>query len=164
MGSGLHLREKYTFQACGQKVVFVKKPVEHVRHVLMKAFLWALYLPGYPHIRIEVPVGGRYRPDVAATDAEGRPLFWGEAGKVGLRKMRTLIARFGQTHFAFAKWGSGLAPFEKLVERSVADARRTAPVDLISFPEDSGERFIDSRGNIRLELADVDWRRWPSAW
>jgi hypothetical protein len=34
LGSGLHLREKYNSQARGQKVVFFKKPVEHLRHVL----------------------------------------------------------------------------------------------------------------------------------
>jgi hypothetical protein len=162
INSGLYLRQKFTFQAHDQKVIFIKKPVEHVRHVLMKALLWALYLPRYPNLRIEVPIGTRYKPDLVATDAEARPIFWGEAGKVGARKMHTLIPKFRHTHFAFAKWNSGLATFDKLVADSVAGVKRRAPVDLICFPEDSGERFIDLQGKIRVTLSDVPWRRYPA--
>jgi hypothetical protein len=162
MDASLKLRRKLTFEAHGRKVVFIKKPVEHLRHVLMKAFLWAMYLPDYPNLRIEVPAGSRYKPDLVAADENSRPVFWGEAGKVSARKMRTLVARYGRTHFAFAKWDARLAPYEKIIRRVMISPARSAPVDLISFPADSAERFIDPAGRIRLSLADVTWRRYPA--
>ena len=161
MDSSLHLRQKLTFRAHGQQMVFIKKPVEHLRHVLMKAFLWALYLPDYPRVRVEVPVGGRYKPDLVQTDEQFRPVFWGEAGKVGTRKMRTLLERYQQTHFVFAKWNARLAPIEAIVLKTKSFHSRTAPIDLISFPVDSAERFIDPQGGIRLSHTDVKWRRYP---
>lgn len=162
MDASLKLRRKLTFEAHGRKVVFIKKPVEHLRHVLMKAFLWALYLPEYPRLRIEVPIGNRYKPDLVETDEHSRPVFWGEAGRVGARKMRTLVERYGHTHFVFAKWDANLAPIENILVKPMASRSRTSPVDLISFPDDSADRFIDPQGGIRLCLADVKWRRYPA--
>ena len=161
MGSGLYLRRKITFKAHGRKVVFIKKPAEHIRHVLMKAFLWAIYLPRYPGSVIEVPIGTRYTPDVVALGENGAPRFWGEAGKVSVRKMRALVKRYRHTHLAFAKWDADLAPLVRIVEKATADCPRTAPVDLISFPHDSEQRFIDDRGRIDLSLSDVTCRRFP---
>ena len=54
MNPGLYLGHKITFRAHGRKVLFIKKPVEHIRHVLMKAFLWAIYRPYYPSSGIEI--------------------------------------------------------------------------------------------------------------
>ena len=75
-----HLRRKLTVRAEGRQIVLVKKPVERLEHVLMKAFLWALYLPQYDDLAVEIPVGDRYKPDVVSLDAFGQPRFWGEAG------------------------------------------------------------------------------------
>ena len=77
----LHIRGKYTFRAHDRKIVVVKKRGERVEHVLMKALLWALYLPQYPQATIEVKVGDRYKPDVVALDTRGEPVFWAEAGR-----------------------------------------------------------------------------------
>jgi hypothetical protein len=44
---------------------------------------WALYLPLYPNLSVEIGVGDRYKPDVVALGEDGRPLFWAEAGQVG---------------------------------------------------------------------------------
>ncbi len=82
MDNELLMRGKYTFRAGDQKPVVVKKPVEHLRHVVMKVLLWALYLPTYPLLRVEVPIGYKYKPDFVALDAGG-PLFWAEAGRSG---------------------------------------------------------------------------------
>jgi len=153
--SNLHLRRKFTFLAHGQKGVFVKKPIESTEHVLMKAFLWALYLPQFPNLCIEVAIGNRYKPDVVALDSSGTPLFWGEAGRVGARKMRTLVSRYRYTHFVFAKWNAHLSPYAKQIEKAAAISLRRAPVDLISFPGDSSERFIDHQGRLLLDFADV---------
>jgi len=60
----LELRRKFTMRAHGKQKVFIKKSFESRIHVLTKAFLWALYLPVYPELSVEVPVGGRYKPDL----------------------------------------------------------------------------------------------------
>jgi hypothetical protein len=108
---------------------------------------------------VEIFVGDRYKPDVVACSADGSPLFWGEAGKVGIEKIRTLARRYRNTHFAMAKWDTRLTPFVALVSDALAGLQRSAPFDLLSFPADSAERFIDARGYIHLTHVDVDWTR-----
>lgn len=155
----LMLRRKWTFKAHGKQVVFVKRPIESSEHVLMKALLWALYLPDYPSLSVEVGVGDRYKPDVIARREDGSPLFWGEAGKVGREKIRSLARRYRGTHFAIAKWKSSLDPFMTLVRDALDSVPRSAPVDLLRFPEDSAERFIDDDGAVHVTHADVEWIR-----
>ena len=162
MNSGLHLRRKFTFQAHDRKVVLIKKPMEHLHHVIMKALLWSLYLPKYPRLGIEMGIGSRYKPDLIEVDFNGRPLFWGEAGRLSNRKMRALLTRYRHTHFAFSQWAASLAPFEKRVSKAVSGCIRKAPSDLIIFPEDSHERFIDASGRIELHFSDVLFRRLPA--
>ena len=162
MDSGLYLRNKITFRAHDRKVIFIKKPVEHMRHVLMKAFLWAIYLPCYPGLGIEITIGKRYKPDVVEVDLNGTPRFWGEAGKVGAKKTRTLVERYRHTHIAFAKWDADLAPFQKILAKAAAGSPRTAPIDLISFPTDSEKRFISASGHIDLSLSDVNFHRFSA--
>ncbi len=60
MTDELRLRRKWTFRAHGRQVVFVKEPVESTEHVVMKALLWALYLPDYPGLTVEVGIGDRF--------------------------------------------------------------------------------------------------------
>lgn len=163
MDDWLYLRQKLTFEAHGRKAVFVKKPVEHMRHVLMKALLWALYLPRFPELRIEVAIGTRYKPDLVAIDAGAQPLFWAEAGRVSDRKMRALVKRYRHTHFAFAKWNERLAPVEKKLADAIAGTRRSAPVELISFPSDADKRFFGEDGCIDLSFRDLTTVRFPAA-
>ena len=110
MTDELLLRRKWTLRAHGRQVVFVKKAFESDTHVLMKALLWALYLPAYPGLTVEVAVGDRYKPDVVALDARDEPLFWGEAGDVTTAKIRSLTRRYRNTHFALAKWDGARSP------------------------------------------------------
>jgi hypothetical protein len=159
MSSDLLLRRKLTLRAHGRQVVLIKKRVERIEHVLMKAFRWALYLPAYPDLSIEIDIGDRYKPDVVHLDARGRPVFWGEAGKVGLEKIRSITRRFRDTHFAVAKWATPLAPSAHLIEEAIAPLQRSAPIDLIGFPPDSAARFIGSGGQISLTHHDVEWSR-----
>lgn len=151
----LALRRKFTLRARGpngpQQVVFVKKPVESLEHVLMKAFLWALYLPQYPDLSVEIPIGDRYKPDVVQLDPLGQPQFWGEAGKVGADKVASLLRRYPRTHFAVAKWATPLAPFAELVREALDGRPRRAPFDLLGFPADSGDRFIAEDGTVRID-------------
>lgn len=154
------LRGKWTFRAHGRQVVFVKKSNEKETHVLMKAFLWALYLPEYPDLSVEIPIGARYKPDLVQTDAQGHPVFWGESGYVGAEKTRNLMRKYPRTHFAVAKWNVRPGSFADIIEKAVQKTRRSAPVDLISFPEDSADRFINKRGEISVGFEGLDWQRF----
>lgn len=159
MPSERHLRRKLTFKAHGRQVVFVKKKQERRAHVLMKAFLWALYLPFFPDLAVEVPIGDKYKPDVVSLDASTQPRFWGEAGKVGEDKIFSITRRYPRTHFALAKWDAGLEPFAETVRAALAEASRRAPFDLIRFPPDAETRFVDAKGRIVLQHDDVEWLR-----
>jgi hypothetical protein len=75
MASDLMLRRKWTFKAHGKQVVFVKHAKEQSAHVVMKALLWALYLPEYPELSVEIPVGDRFKPDVVALGPDTQPIF-----------------------------------------------------------------------------------------
>jgi hypothetical protein len=155
----LHLRRKLSFRAHGRTLVLVKRSNEKLEHRLMMALLWALYLPRYPELRIDVTIGARYRPDLVQLGPDGRPVFWGEAGEVGVEKLRVLCTRFRDTHLVFAKWAINLQPFAALIDDALHDTRRTAPVELIGFDADAA-RFIDANGHITIDPADVTLRRW----
>ena len=151
----LNLRRKWTFRAHDRQVVFVKKSFESDVHVLTKAFIWALYLPQYPDLCVEIPIGNQYKPDVVQLDEQGLPVFWGEAGRVGKRKVQDMIRRFRGTHLVFAKWNTALTPLQRIVENQVGKTARSAPVDLISFPEKLTDQCIDAGGTIRISESDV---------
>ncbi|MEM1043758.1 MAG: hypothetical protein AAGI91_14170 [Bacteroidota bacterium] len=160
MRSDLLLRRKLTLRADGpvgpQKVVFVKKHQEGIEHVLMKAFLWALYLPAYPAMSVEVGVGDRYKPDLVQLGPTGAPEFWGESGKVSASKIASLVRRYPSTHFALAKWAVPLGPFVEIVEEAVAGRPRRAPFDLLRFPPGSRERFVSDDGTVTVAFEDLE--------
>ncbi len=137
-------------------MVFFKKSFESDIHVLTKAFLWALFLPDYPDVSVEIRIGHRYKPDLVQTSDDGVPVFWAEAGRVGQKKIHDLVYRYRSTHLVFAKWNMNLEPFEKIIKKETASIRRSAPVDLISFPADSAERFIGPDGTIHIAFKNVN--------
>ena len=155
----LHLRRKLTFSAHGRTLVLVKHANEKLEHRLMMALLWVLYLPRYPDLRFDVPIGARYRPDLVQLDSDRRPVFWGEAGEVGAPKLRLLCARYPNTHLVFAKWAVGLQPFAAQIDAAARTARRSAPIELIGFGGDA-DRFVDAHGRIAIERGDVERRSW----
>ena len=155
------IRRKWTLRAHGKQIVLVKRINEQNSHVIMKAFLWALYLPVYPEISVEVSIGDRYKPDLVALDSQGRPTFWGEAGQLGLDKTRSLLRRYRDTHFAIAKWDVPLSPLLQMVKNILANVERESPLDLIRFPLDGATRFINERGEIRIEHDMLEWIRIP---
>lgn len=159
MTEEIFLRRKWTLRAHGRQVVFVKKPNESDRHVLMKALMWALYLPQYPDLTVEIAIGDRYKPDVVALDPAGAPRFWAEAGDVSTAKIRSLARRYRRTHFAIAKWDAGLEPLRAVIAGALAGLERRAPFDLVSFPANSAERFIDDNGQIHVSHGDLRWLR-----
>ena len=159
MSTELRLRRKLTLRTRDQQVVFIKKANEHASHVYLKAFLWALYLPAYPSVVVEVAIGDRFKPDVVALNGSGQPQFWGEAGQVSPQKIRSLVRRYRHTHFAVAKWDTSLDPLSAIVKNALTGLQRFAPFDLLSFPADSYSRFVDARGEVRIAFEDVDWIR-----
>jgi hypothetical protein len=166
MADKFALPRKIKLTAHGQSMVFSKNPRERDAHVLMKAFIWALYLPQYPNLNVEVYVGDRYKPDVVSIDetagirdANQRFLFWGESGRVGRDKIISLAKRYPYTHLVIAKWETNLKPLEHRVRKAVADTQRTAPFDLLRFEPGDAERFIDRKGNVKLTHDDIQWVR-----
>lgn len=153
------MRRKITVKAHGRQLVLIKKDKERIEHVWMKALLWALYLPTYPTLQVEVSIGDRYKPDLVARSPDGSLLFWGEAGQVGVQKVAPLLRRYPATHFAWAKWDSRLTPFVEIIDKARRDRSRSAPIDLIAFPDDSVERFIQPNGQITLTLAGAVGQR-----
>lgn len=158
---------KWMLKAHNQQNVFIWGARERSVHTLMKAFLWALYLPQYPDLLIEVRIGDRYKPDVVAMPPMPdvyshvtEPLFWGEAGQVAKQKIETLVRRYPSTHFAIAKWGTQLHLFSDIIENALKGVKRHAPFDLIVFPGNSRTRFIDDEGNITISHDDLEWKRF----
>jgi len=159
MENDLMLRLKWTVHAHGRQIVLVKKPYEKHIHVLMKGFLWALYLPQYPNLTVKTPVNDRFKPDLVALGEMSRPIFWGEARHISVEKIRSLIRRCRSTHFAIAKWTTQLGPFIKIVKDAMGGIAREGPVDLINFQENSGERFIEKSGHIQISHEQLEWIR-----
>ena len=166
MSKKFTLKRKTKLTAHGQSVVFTLGRIERPEHVLMKAFIWALYLPDYPDLTVEIKVGDRYKPDVVSLDeaqsildVNGGIRFWGESGRVGEDKIYSLARRFPSAHLVIAKWGRNLAPLEKMVQDAVAERKRSAPFDLLRFEDGDAERFIDARRNVALTHDDIHWIR-----
>lgn len=164
MTSPVLSRKRWKLHAHEQHIVVVHGGRERFVHPLMKAFLWALYLPEYPKATIEVRIGDKYKPDVVAFD-DGpavyqvkQPVFWGEAGQVGRDKIESLVRRFPDTHFAMGKWDVRLQPYVDIVAEALEGVTRNAPFDVISFPQGS-EELIDDDGNILITFDDIEWQR-----
>jgi len=153
------LPRKLTFRAHGRTLVLDKRAGEKPEHRLMMALLWAAYLPHYPDMRIDVPIGGRYRPDLVQLGPDGRPIFWGECGAVGAEKLKSLCARLRDTHLVFARWDRDPRAFAAQIEAALAGVRRRAPIELIGVDEADLDA-IDATGTITLDPAALRLRRW----
>ncbi len=129
------LPRKLVFQAHGRMLVLRKRAEEKPEHRVMMALLWALYLPRYPQLRIDVPVRLRYRPDLVQLGQQEQIEFWGEAGAVSVDKLHYLCRRLRDTHLVFARWDAQPRAFATLIERALQDSQRQAPVELLGFDE-----------------------------
>lgn len=157
-------RRRWKLHANGQQIVVVRGTNERFVHPLMKALLWALYMPLYSNITVEIRIGDRYKPDVVAFAPddprfrENEPIFWGEAGQVKKEKIQALVKRYPDTHFAIAKWETNLRPLHGVVLDALDGVKRNAHFDLINFQEGS-ESFVDDDGNVALSFEALDWLR-----
>jgi hypothetical protein len=163
MASDLVLRRKLTVRAHGRTLVLVKRPGEGAEHVLMKAVLWALYLPAYPALAVEVPVGDRYKPDLVAAGPDGRPAFWGEAGKVSAQKIRALARRFPDTHFAVAKWTTRLDPHAARVREALGEKPGTPPSSSSASRPTPPSGSWAPAARSRWSSATWRWCAWANA-
>ena len=73
MPSNQSIPRKWKLTAHGQHNVFAWGMNERAVHVIMKALIWALYLPEYPESRVEVRIGDKYKPDVVQLNAQDEP-------------------------------------------------------------------------------------------
>lgn len=162
--SKILMRRKWRLYAHGQSIVVVCGQRELFVHPLMKAYLWALYLPQYPKARIEIRIGDKYKPDVVAFGEASAvyqapvPLFWGEAGQVKREKIQALVKRYPKTHFALGKWDTRLKPYVEMVSEALEGLERQAPFDLINFPDNS-DSLVDEDGNIHIGFEHVEFIR-----
>ncbi len=153
---GLFLRRKWTFRSGGRQLVVEKNRLESREHVLMKAFLWALYLPEYPDLQVEIRIGDRFKPDLIARDESGRSIFWGESGKVKPSKIESILRRHREAHLAVAKWDANPKPYAREIEKILRGLRGTRRVDLLVFPGDSAERFIGTDGELKINEGEYE--------
>lgn len=168
MATDLALRRTLTLRASDgaalRKLVLVKKRGESIEHVVMKAVLWALYLPAYPELQVEVAISDAYKPDLVALApppgglayGDPEPVFWGEAGKVSAAKWRSLLKRFPDTHFALARWAERPAPHVATIRSALGNRPRRAPVDVLSLPSDAAARFVADDGTVQVALDDLN--------
>lgn len=150
-------QRKWTLYVGDKKKRFRSWHGEQVSHILMKAFMWALYMPQYDEIQVELKLGTEFKPDLVQLDRSREPVFWGEAGYVRLSKLQTVLARYPATHFVLGKWAGCLHSYIDVALQAWPDDPRRSPIDVVIFPEDSAERFITDKGHIQISHDDVEW-------
>jgi len=159
----LGLRRKMVFKEPqnGQRLVAVKRPGESGEHVYMKALLWAFFLPLYPGLKVERPIGDRYKPDlVAFPDAPAggpgaeRPIFWAECGKVRARKLDSILRRFEGVHLVVARWNDPSRELLRQLEASVRERRPRGPVEFWNFPGSAAAELVDAGGVADTRAAE----------
>ncbi len=129
----LHLPRTLRIHAAGRTLVLTKRAGESTAHVLLKAIGYARYLPQYPGLRVEVPVGNgdRYKPDLVALDDAGEPLVWIECGHADVDKVRRLLRRYPRTHFVWLRRQNLWRGATEIVREALAERPHPAPVEVI---------------------------------
>ena len=153
-----HVPLQLHLSAHGRRLQLEKRPGESAEHLVCKGLLWALLLPSHPTAECELDLGLRYTPDVVALGADGAPCWWCEAGHVKASKLGDLASTFPHARFSVAKWGrSDLRGYASQLTGQLRLPRtRTAPFELISFPDDSVERFVSDDGEVRVDFDDLE--------
>ncbi len=152
---------KLTIRVNGRKQVFARGAGEGDRHILLKALVFALYLPQYPDLGVERSIGNRYKPDLIALASDNTPIFWAECGEIGTEKLTRLVRRFPDTHLVIAKMAVDLAPWQAIIERALPE-RRTAPIELLGFDAIAWDAF-DEGGDLDLSGVAVHRRVFPAS-
>lgn len=119
----------------------------------MKALGYTIFRPQFPHLEIEKRIGLRYKPDLIALDDHGKAEFWGECGKVSLRKIGWIAKHSGARQLALFKFDITPQHFISQV-RAEVEARYRTPSRITLFNFD--RIILDEAGT---ELDDV-----PQSW
>lgn len=93
---------------------------------------------------------------------EMAPAFWREGALVGTAKPRDLLRRFPATHFAVSKWGTLLPTVVAQIDEALDGLRRSAPVELVGFPDAAAE-WLDADGDGGVPRDALFTHAWP-AW
>ena len=147
---------KLTVRVNDRKQVFARGAGESDRHILLKALVFALYLPQYPDLSVERSIGNRYKPDLIALASDSTPIFWAECGEIGTEKLTRLVRRFPDTHLVVAKMAVDLAPWQAIIERALPE-RRTASIELLGF-DTTAWAALDESGTADLSGVTVHRR------
>ena len=127
----------------------------------MKALVFGLYVESYPDLADELAIGQRYKPDLVAIGAEGRPLFWAECGSIARAKVERLVRAFPATHLVIAEQGANLEPLAAAIRSAMPRGGRRAPVELLNFPNDAAHHLATD-GTITVTFADCEVVRLKS--
>jgi hypothetical protein len=118
-------------------LVLKKRAGESTAHVILKAIGYARYQPIYPDLRVEVPIGLRYKPDLVALDEADEPRIWIECGHVDREKVRRLVRRYPRTHLVWlrrqAQWEGAVV----MVREALVGAKRRAPIEILGVTDDT---------------------------
>lgn len=123
----------HDFELAGRRVRLWQREGEGYGHVLLKALAFVMFVAEYPNLRIELPVGLRYKPDLVALNESGaagaragaRFLFWGECGLVTMRKVAWLLKHGDVERLALFKLGVSAGALARELRESV-EARHRA--------------------------------------
>lgn len=144
----------HDFQLAGGRVRLWQRLGESYEHVLMKALGYALFAGEFPRMEIETKVGLRYKPDLAARDAAGKFLFWGEAGDNSLRKTNWLLKHARVERLVLFKIAVNREQFVKQLRDEIpAKYRPPGKLVLINFRSN----IVELTGGKQIEKVSKDW-------
>jgi len=145
--------------ANGDTKTFQKKRGETLQHVLTKAILWSLYQDTHPTIRIEYDIDDPdYLPDCVMVDEHDKVVFWGESGRMSIRKAVDLARRYPDTHFVHLRWAVPVEEFAPAIIRNIREIPRTGRFEFASIPNDVW-RFFDQNNKINIARKDLNWMK-----
>ena len=153
----LKLKRKTTFRFKNFQIVLDKKSIEKPEHVSMKALLWAMYIEEFPALKVEIKVGGRYKPDLVAQDSLGNIQLWVEAGRVKPAKVAKLASTHKAARIVIARWGNAPSFRTSLLKVLSPEQLNSGRITLINFIPEQCRECIDSNGKI--DLGKVGYRK-----
>lgn len=152
----------HDFELAGRRVRLWQRRGETYEHVLLKALGFAMYVPEYTQLEIELPVGLRYKPDLVALNEGSTPragarfLFWGECGLVTMRKVAWLLKHGDAERVVLFKLDCGVRPLVRELREAVAPRyREGGRLQLVNFAPDVAARAASHK----VERVPESWYR-----
>jgi hypothetical protein len=109
-------------------------------HVLMKALAFAMFVPEYPNLEVEVRVGLRYKPDLISRAVDGSFEFWGECGINSTRKTNWILKHSRAARLVLFKTGQNSEQIARHLRESVPPKYRPpGRLQLVNFTSEIGD-------------------------